>query len=99
MGLVGVYGYTEEWEQQAKRAATDIHECIVSLSSEEARKSIGYPNHSSLAATSDGTDAVARSAFGSNYPRLQHLKQKYDPNMIFNKWLSVNPSTGRSDNR
>jgi len=36
---------------------------------------------------------VDRSAliFGEHYPRLQALKRKYDPDMIFNKWYVITP--------
>jgi hypothetical protein len=29
--------------------------------------------------------------FGENYPRLQELKKKYDPENIFNKWFAIIP--------
>ena len=34
----------------------------------------------------------AATLFGDNYPRLQDLKKKYDPENIFNKWFAVTPS-------
>lgn len=34
----------------------------------------------------------ARALFGKNYGRLQVLKKKYDPSMIFNKWFVITPS-------
>jgi len=34
----------------------------------------------------------AKSLFLENYPRLQELKKKYDPNNIFNKWFAITPS-------
>lgn len=43
----------------------------------------------------DGVDTVDRSAklFGDNYPRLQELKRKYDPNMLFSKWFPIKPAS------
>jgi len=38
-----------------------------------------------------GGDKV-RKLFGSNYPRLQRIKAKYDPNMVFNKWFPIVPA-------
>ncbi|KAJ8698601.1 hypothetical protein PTI98_005294 [Pleurotus ostreatus] len=35
----------------------------------------------------------ARALFGKNYERLQVLKKKYDPNMIFDKWFVITPSS------
>lgn len=36
----------------------------------------------------------ASELFGSNYPRLQQLKKKYDPNVIFDKWVVIYPASG-----
>jgi FAD/FMN-containing dehydrogenase len=30
--------------------------------------------------------------FGDNYPRLQALKKKYDPDMLFSKWFVITPA-------
>ncbi|KAG9218790.1 hypothetical protein CCMSSC00406_0001096 [Pleurotus cornucopiae] len=35
----------------------------------------------------------ARALFGKNYESLQVLQKKYDPNMIFNKWFVITPSS------
>jgi hypothetical protein len=32
------------------------------------------------------------AAFASNYPRLQELKKKYDPQNIFNRWYPITPA-------
>ena len=44
----------------------------------------------------DGDEAVGKSRvealFRGNYPRLQQLKKKYDPEMIFNKWFPIEPA-------
>jgi hypothetical protein len=34
----------------------------------------------------------ARVLFGTNYPRLQQLKKKYDPEMLFSKWFLIQPA-------
>ena len=34
----------------------------------------------------------AEALFRVNYPRLQGLKKKYDPENIFNKWFAITPS-------
>ncbi|KAH8114450.1 FAD-binding domain-containing protein [Phellopilus nigrolimitatus] len=38
--------------------------------------------------------SVSRSQtlFGDNYPRLQQLKKKYDPELLFNKWYPIEPA-------
>lgn len=30
--------------------------------------------------------------FGEHYPKLQAIKKKYDPDMIFNKWFVITPA-------
>ena len=34
----------------------------------------------------------AKAAFGENYPKLQGIKKKYDPENIFNKWFPIIPA-------
>jgi FAD/FMN-containing dehydrogenase len=34
----------------------------------------------------------ASTAFGPNYPRLQGIKKKYDPENVFNKWFPIAPA-------
>ena len=40
-------------------------------------------------------DGRADVLFGANYPRLQKLKAKYDPNCVFSKWYPIQPSSAR----
>ena len=42
-----------------------------------------------------GGSVVATKAevnFGVNYKRLQEIKKKYDPELVFNKWFVIQPS-------
>ncbi|KAH8101066.1 FAD-binding domain-containing protein [Phellopilus nigrolimitatus] len=34
----------------------------------------------------------SQALFRDNYPRLQRLKKKYDPEMLFNKWYPIEPA-------
>ena len=34
----------------------------------------------------------AAANFGSNYERLQEIKKKYDPELVFNKWFVITPA-------
>ncbi|KIO33765.1 hypothetical protein M407DRAFT_17375 [Tulasnella calospora MUT 4182] len=66
---------------------------VVSRSScEAAQESLGYPNYANLFATLNETDEYARKLFGPNYPRLQELKKKYDPDMVFDRWFAIRPA-------
>lgn len=47
--------------------------------------------------TSISLDGVAppdktQKLFGKHYPKLQALKKKYDPNMLFHKWFLIAPA-------
>jgi len=46
----------------------------------------GYGNYDS-----EGTRDSAASLFGENYPRLQEIKKKYDPGLVFSKWFAIEP--------
>jgi FAD/FMN-containing dehydrogenase len=34
----------------------------------------------------------AQLVFGTNYPRLQQIKKRYDPDNVFNKWFPITPA-------
>lgn len=38
------------------------------------------------------TSERVRAVFGENYPRLQAIKKKYDPEMVFSKWFGITPA-------
>lgn len=40
--------------------------------------------------TATSPDKV-KALFKDNYPRLQTIKKKYDPSMVFNKWYNITP--------
>lgn len=62
-------------------------------SSKEAQESLGYVNYADPFSTLNETDEYAKKLFGPNYSRLQAVKKKYDPDMVFNKWFAIQPAT------
>ncbi|EJD01265.1 FAD-binding domain-containing protein [Fomitiporia mediterranea MF3/22] len=48
----------------------------------------GYGNYSDESSTSDRSAVL----FGANYPRLQDLKRKYDPDLLFRSWFPITPA-------
>lgn len=66
---------------------------ISGSSTKEAQESLGYVNYADPFSTLNETDEYARKVFGSNYPRLQEIKKKYDPKMVFNRWFAIQPAT------
>ncbi|KAJ7596435.1 hypothetical protein C8J56DRAFT_816199 [Mycena floridula] len=51
---------------------------------------LGYFNADGDATARD--DAKVAAAFGSNYAKLQALKKKYDPEVVFNRWFPIVPA-------
>ncbi|KAG8992607.1 hypothetical protein FRB94_008346 [Tulasnella sp. JGI-2019a] len=92
IAFISICGFEDAWMAEAPKACKEIQACISSSSTESARNSIGYLNYASIDASENDTDEKARKAFGSNYPRLQQLKRKYDPDMVFNKWFCIRPA-------
>jgi len=52
----------------------------------------GYGNYDGDALLDSDCLNRADAAFGANYPRLQKIKKKYDPENIFNKWFPIVPA-------
>ncbi|KAH8118528.1 FAD-binding domain-containing protein [Phellopilus nigrolimitatus] len=55
---------------------------------EEAAKTRAYGNYADETVTSGNSAKL----FGSNYRKLQELKKKYDPDVIFTKWFPITPA-------
>ncbi|KAF9559964.1 FAD-binding domain-containing protein [Agrocybe pediades] len=51
----------------------------------------GYSNYDDSATAAIAEDK-AKIAFRTNYPKLQGIKKKYDPENIFNKWFPITPA-------
>jgi hypothetical protein len=59
-----------------------VHSYIYLTDSEESTSAAGTVS----------TGAKAEVLFGENYARLQTLKKKYDPDLLFSKWSPITPA-------
>ncbi|CAA7266217.1 unnamed protein product [Cyclocybe aegerita] len=87
---------TANMEEDARRVAAELGAMVMQnqlgLTPVEA---LGYGNYDPDAVDIDPKGAdKARMMFGSNYPRLQELKRRYDPDGVFNQWFPITPASG-----
>ncbi|KAJ7598747.1 hypothetical protein C8J56DRAFT_1000265 [Mycena floridula] len=74
--------------EMTKQIRAILHEGEPSSLSASAR--LGYGNIDGDAA--EKNDQKVALVFGSNYPKLQALKKKHDPEQVFNRWFSIVPA-------
>lgn len=53
---------------------------------------IGSETEASVTGAQVSDDSNSRALFGRNYPRLQRLKAKYDPDNVFSRWFAIAPN-------
>lgn len=78
-------GYEPEQEKEVANEAISI---ILNEQKLAGSKGFGYGNYDPEAVVGD----KAKAAFAENYPRLQAIKKRYDPEVIFNKWFAITPA-------
>ncbi|TCD66653.1 hypothetical protein EIP91_001071 [Steccherinum ochraceum] len=83
----------KENEPETAVSARQVARGVADLFINEA----GYGNYTSdvdALPTQPGSPSLdkAQILFRENYPRLQAIKKKYDPDMIFNKWYNITPA-------
>ncbi|KAI9001297.1 FAD-binding domain-containing protein [Trametes punicea] len=88
--------YAKRDGEDALAYARDAARELTALFAGRSEDNLGYGNYSpdSDALPTGGTVPVdkAKVLFGSNYPRLQQIKRKYDPDMLFRKWFAITPA-------
>jgi len=77
---------------EARDMLLNLKAIISSSSIQDAQDSLGYANYADCYSTMNETDEYAKKLFGPNYPKLQEIKKKYDPDMIWNTWFAIRPS-------
>ncbi|KAF9452162.1 FAD-binding domain-containing protein [Macrolepiota fuliginosa MF-IS2] len=97
--VVGWPGKTHSGEKvaEARPLAYEIAACLAGgLAALKDVKSQGYSNYDpdpeGIVGEKGGVKDKALLAFGANYPTLQRIKKKYDPENIFNKWFAITPA-------
>ncbi|KAG8973295.1 hypothetical protein FRB90_009961, partial [Tulasnella sp. 427] len=85
-------GFTDDFLPHARDAMINLKKVVSGSSSTFAQESLGYVNYGDAYCTLNETDEYARHFFKSNYPRLQEIKKKYDPEGVFNRWFAIKPA-------
>ncbi|KAG9018270.1 hypothetical protein FRB90_011670 [Tulasnella sp. 427] len=83
---------SDDFAPRAWDELLNLKKIVSASSSQAAQESLGYANYGDPFSTRNETDEYARKLFGPNYPRLQEVKKKYDPDMVFNRWFAIRPT-------
>ncbi|KZV75404.1 FAD-binding domain-containing protein [Peniophora sp. CONT] len=99
--------YPEDTPEQlalVRKSAEQLATIVTSAEASTGTANLGYANYNSDAPTevldpnsNEGilSDAKTHALFGENHTKLAALKQKYDPDMVFNKWYAVKPTAAK----
>ncbi|KAG8898866.1 hypothetical protein FRB99_007089, partial [Tulasnella sp. 403] len=90
--LLGLVWTDEEFTPHARDAILNLKQAVSSASTKEAQEAVGHVNYSDIYSGCNETDEHARKLFGANYARLQELKRKYDPDVVWNRWFVIRPA-------
>ncbi|KAI0046096.1 FAD-binding domain-containing protein [Auriscalpium vulgare] len=81
------------------RRVREIADKLTQIAIGDAKANVGYANYNSdapshFAANADVvlSEEQTKSLFGSNIARLQDIKKRYDPDMVFAKWFAITPA-------
>ncbi|KAJ3568528.1 hypothetical protein NP233_g5653 [Leucocoprinus birnbaumii] len=87
--------HSDEKVDETRTFAHRIADCIAGGESNlKDVKSQGYANYDPEGVLGDKNEVKdkAQVAFGDNYPALQRVKKKYDPDNICNRWFAITPA-------
>ncbi|KAI0722159.1 FAD-binding domain-containing protein [Cerioporus squamosus] len=88
--------YAKEESEAAFRYSRDAAHELTRLVTGKQDEEVGYGNYSpDSEALPTGGSVLASKAeanFGTNYKRLQEVKKKYDPELVFHKWFVITPA-------
>ncbi|KIO33768.1 hypothetical protein M407DRAFT_229633 [Tulasnella calospora MUT 4182] len=90
--LCTVMGIDEDFAPHAWDELLNLKRVVSGSSSQAAQDSLGYANYGDPFSTRNETDEYARKLFGPKYARIQEVKRKYDPEMVFNRWFAIRPA-------
>ncbi|KAI0370173.1 FAD-binding domain-containing protein [Pilatotrama ljubarskyi] len=88
--------YAKKDGEEGMNYARDAARELIGMFAERPDDNMGYGNYSpdSDALPNEGAAPAdkAKLLFGSNYPKLQQVKRKYDPEVVFKKWFPIVPA-------
>ncbi|KAF5362017.1 hypothetical protein D9756_002634 [Leucocoprinus leucothites] len=87
--------HSAEKVDEARPLARQIAVCVAGGESKlKDVKSQGYTNYDPEGVLGDKDEVKDKAAlaFGDNYPLLQKIKKKYDPENVFNRWFAITPA-------
>ncbi|KAI5898048.1 FAD-binding domain-containing protein [Schizophyllum commune H4-8] len=86
--IVGIYAFWDELTAENFNKGQAIVRDIATI----VQKSHSYLAEPDERGERGQPDDKARATFGAKYPKLQHIKKKYDPENIFNRWCPITPA-------
>ncbi|KAF9457221.1 hypothetical protein BDZ94DRAFT_1314423 [Collybia nuda] len=96
--VVAGFMWPNDKEEHTEKARKWTHELIRIIIDGQngltGTLSLGYTNYdpSAVSDEKDADPGKAKVVFAGNYPKLQGIKKKYDPDNIFNKWFPITPA-------
>ncbi|OCB90852.1 FAD-binding domain-containing protein [Sanghuangporus baumii] len=91
--IFSLAAWDDDSYEAALRGKEAAHAVTQSISiSEERPKTSSVMAYGNYLGDEKLSSERSLKVFGENYPRLQQLKKKYDPDMLFSKWFKIVPA-------